>query len=134
VEVLEVAWNKAATGATELQGSGNGGARRGHALLERAASPSRVALPAARGKCRGRWGVAGEDVLRDETVREVRVERAVLVRGWVHVRARARGAAPAVVPAHGRKAEQAGPGATAYGVRRAVSSVLFGREGLTAKR
>jgi hypothetical protein len=54
VEVLEVAGNKAATSAvhcrwgeieirrvTELQGSGNGGARRGRALLERAASPAR---------------------------------------------------------------------------------------------
>jgi hypothetical protein len=56
------------------------------------------------------------------------------VRGWVHVRARARGAAPAVVPAHRRKAAQVGPGATAYGGRRAVSSVLFGHEELTAKR
>jgi hypothetical protein len=53
----------------------------------------------------------------------------------VHVRAQARGAAPAVVPpARGRKAEQAGPGAAAYGGRRAVSSVPFDREGLTTKR
>jgi hypothetical protein len=68
-------------------------------------------------------------------MQEVRLDQPVRVRGRVHVRAQARGAAPAVVPpARGRKAEQAGPGAAAYGGRRAVSSVPFGREGLTTKR
>jgi hypothetical protein len=108
-------WEQAATGVVhcrwgKIEIRGNGGARRGRALLERAASPSRVALPAVRGavaaggKGGGRQGAAGEHVLQDEAMREVRVERAVRVRGWVHVHARRSRLAPVPPPRGGGRA------------------------------